>query len=214
MKCPGGGDTRIGFLIQKPMRPNDLDYQESDAQYTRRSVGAVLQAPNPEQEFHVFCARYWPDDYDTDIDDETCVFDEWDKQLAPSSALLNEYDEDEPWSEWAEQYVWQVGEETIIRRAAQHAEAAGDRDVVFVCYEPDSARPRCHTFTILSVLEGQRQTGLNDFLNHEQDVPSDEPADSNTETCPDGEEWCGGPEGDTLPCFNCFDPDQKYDVGR
>lgn len=25
-------------------------------------------------------------------------------------------------------------------------------------------------------------------------------------------ESCSGPEGDTLPCFACFDPDREYDV--
>jgi len=30
--------------------------------------------------------------------------------------------------------------------------------------------------------------------------------DDGTATCPNGETWCDGPEGDDLPCFPCFDP--------
>lgn len=33
------------------------------------------------------------------------------------------------------------------------------------------------------------------------------------QTCPNGEERCGGPDGDDLPCVQCFDPEQDYDVG-
>jgi len=33
------------------------------------------------------------------------------------------------------------------------------------------------------------------------------------QTCPNGEEWCDGPDGDELPCFPCFDPEQDYNVG-
>lgn len=25
-------------------------------------------------------------------------------------------------------------------------------------------------------------------------------------------EWCDGPDSDTLPCFACFDSDRSYDV--
>jgi hypothetical protein len=33
-------------------------------------------------------------------------------------------------------------------------------------------------------------------------------------TCPNGETWCNGPDGDDLPCFDCFDPEQDYNVGE
>lgn len=183
--------------------------------YTRKSVGSVIRAPDPNSEFYVLVARYWPNNYDPEIGEEKCVFDRWDLELAPSLPLIREYDEEKTvWSEWARQYVAEVGEDTIRHRAAKHAEDAGDRDVVFVCYEPDSVRPRCHTFTILSVLEGQQQTALDDFVQRpttgegdegENDVPEDE-------TCPHGYEWCPGPDGDSLPCFECFDPSKDYDV--
>lgn len=32
-------------------------------------------------------------------------------------------------------------------------------------------------------------------------------------TCPNDETWCGGPTGEDLPCFECFDPDREYNVG-
>lgn len=38
--------------------------------------------------------------------------------------------------------------------------------------------------------------------------------DEEDDTCPNGEEWCDGPNGDDLPCFDCFDPEQDYSVGR
>ena len=183
--------------------------------YTRKSVGSVIHAPDPDSEFYVFVARYWPSNYDPEIGEEECVFDRWDLELAPSPSLIREYDEETTgWSEWARQYVAEIGEDTILRRAAKHAEDAGERNVVFVCYESDSVRPRCHTFTILSVLEGRQQTALDDFLQQtdsnarterENDCPEDQ-------TCPNGCEWCPGPDGDSLPCFECFDPSRDYDV--
>lgn len=38
--------------------------------------------------------------------------------------------------------------------------------------------------------------------------------DEEDDTCPNGEEWCDGPTGDDLPCFDCFDPEQDYNVGQ
>ena len=38
--------------------------------------------------------------------------------------------------------------------------------------------------------------------------------DEKNDTCPNGEGWCDGPTGDDLPCFDCFDPEQDYNVGR
>lgn len=26
-------------------------------------------------------------------------------------------------------------------------------------------------------------------------------------------EWCDGPKSETLPCFECFDPDREYESG-
>jgi hypothetical protein len=38
-----------------------------------------------------------------------------------------------------------------------------------------------------------------------------EKADGNqTNSCDN--DWCDGPQSDTLPCFECFDPSQDYDV--
>lgn len=33
------------------------------------------------------------------------------------------------------------------------------------------------------------------------------------DTCPNGEEWCDGSNGDELPCFGCFDPSRNYGYG-
>jgi len=37
--------------------------------------------------------------------------------------------------------------------------------------------------------------------------------DEEDDTRPNSEEWCDGPTGDDLPCFECYDPDQDYAVG-
>ena len=132
--------------------------------FSRKSVGHVLRAPMPDHEFYVFVARYWPEFIEADEGDvDATPFDRWDQDLAPSPALIEEYDPTEPWAAWARQYIAEVGRETIHRRAAHHAEAAGDRTVVFVCYEGEDQHPRCHTWSILDVLAGQRQTGLNEY---------------------------------------------------
>jgi len=26
-------------------------------------------------------------------------------------------------------------------------------------------------------------------------------------------DWCDGPQGDAIPCFDCFDPSREYDPG-
>jgi len=38
--------------------------------------------------------------------------------------------------------------------------------------------------------------------------------DDEDDTCQNDEGWCAGPNGDDLPCFECFDPEQDYNVGR
>ena len=30
------------------------------------------------------------------------------------------------------------------------------------------------------------------------------PQSDEADTCPNGEEWCPGPDGDSLPCFDCY----------
>lgn len=52
---------------------------------------------------------------------------------------------------------------------------------------------------------GRANVTLSEFLD--ESIPDED------ETCPNGEKWCEGPEGDNLPCFECFDPEQNYDVG-
>jgi hypothetical protein len=38
---------------------------------------------------------------------------------------------------------------------------------------------------------------------YEQATLKEESTDTE-ETCPGGETWCDGPDGDALPCFECF----------
>jgi hypothetical protein len=33
--------------------------------------------------------------------------------------------------------------------------------------------------------------------------------DSDSESCPNGEQWCPGRSGDQLPCFDCFERDAR-----
>jgi hypothetical protein len=51
----------------------------------------------------------------------------------------------------------------------------------------------------------KRTARLTDFCDDDSTVEAD--------TCPNGDEWCDGPDGDDLPCFACFDPDKDYNVG-
>ena len=53
---------------------------------------------------------------------------------------------------------------------------------------------------------GRAVTTIDQFI--------DADTDAKEETCPNGETWCDGPEGDNLPCFECFDSEQEYNVGR
>jgi hypothetical protein len=40
------------------------------------------------------------------------------------------------------------------------------------------------------------------------EAPAEEP-----DTCPNGEEWCPGPDADELPCFECFEvADERGDA--
>ena len=50
-----------------------------------------------------------------------------------------------------------------------------------------------------------RTAKLSDFCS---DVSADK-----VDTCPNYDKWCDGPDGDELPCFDCFDPDRDYNVG-
>lgn len=45
-----------------------------------------------------------------------------------------------------------------------------------------------------------------------EDTRDDAPAliEAEREECPNGEEWCPGPDGDSLPCFACFElPEER-----
>jgi hypothetical protein len=44
-------------------------------------------------------------------------------------------------------------------------------------------------------------------------LQSDEQSATNDDTCPNGEEWCPGPDGEDLPCFDCFEvADERGDA--
>jgi len=51
-----------------------------------------------------------------------------------------------------------------------------------------------------------RKTTFDEFC-HSESVEEED-------TCPSDETWCDGPNGDDLPCFGCFDPEQDYNVGN
>lgn len=38
--------------------------------------------------------------------------------------------------------------------------------------------------------------------------------EDNDETDSCDKDWCGGPESETLPCFECFDPAREYATKR
>lgn len=176
--------------------------------FRRKSISHVQNAPDPKNEYYVIVTQGYPKFTGSMAENE---FHEYDPSLAPSYDLMEEYDENCDWDEWAAKYINEVGRDYIHRRASEHAETAGKRDVVFCCYEPDSDFPRCHTFTILEILGGERPTTLSDFAAHS--TTEVEETDSSTSTvspwrCVEENDWCPGPgavaTGEELPCFPCY----------
>lgn len=76
-------------------------------------------------------------------------FHAYDDTLAPTWGLMNKYDSMER-RDWHERFAAQAGHDYIASRALDHAEDAGDKRVVFLCYEDDDED--CHTWTLLDVL--------------------------------------------------------------
>ena len=106
--------------------------------FTRRSVGDVIENPR-EDEFYVLVMRYVPMEIrrrGLKIDE---VFDEWDRNLAPSPNLLKWWRETprtpEHWKEYERRYLEEAFPRLIRSKAEMHKGTAKGKKVVFVCRE-------------------------------------------------------------------------------
>lgn len=125
-----------------------------DIRVIRRSIREVLADPHPG-EYRVMTTRYYPRWIGKPV--EATPYHRRDPELSPSRDLMAQYDDDGPFRPWAEAFVEEVGEDTIVNRIETYkaeAAAAGKDTVVLSCYEP-SSDPRCHVEALLSVYRGE-----------------------------------------------------------
>jgi len=151
----GGSDTEDDDMT------HDID--PADVAVERRSIGSILHGPR-DNEFYVMATRGYPGWLDEELPETP--FHRRDKSLAPSSKLMAEYDEDDPWQEWADKFTAEVGRGYIRQRVAElkeDAAAAGKDTLVLSCFESKDEYPKCHVWTILDVLEGEEQSSLSDW---------------------------------------------------
>ena len=122
----------------------------------RRSVRDVIENRR-EDEFYVLVMRYVPMEIRRRGLRIKEVFDEWDRELAPSPELLRWWKKEPPtaerWKEYRRRYLQEVPPELIMRKAEVHRESAKGKRVVFVCREEDWEYPYCHTWIMLDVLK-------------------------------------------------------------
>lgn len=122
--------------------------------FTRRSIERVRENPNHDDEYYALVVRGYPR-YVGAMDSPDNPFDVYDQSLSPCSELLAEYD-DRDLDAWHRAFEAEVGRDHVLDRASQLRTDAGEKTVVFCCYEPDDED--CHTYTLLDVLEDQYGT--------------------------------------------------------
>lgn len=125
----------------------------------RKSVKEVLESPQPN-EYYVLVTRYYPMEFrkrglqlkDTPIDD-------WDRDLAPSKALLKDYKNGLiDWEGYTKRFLGEVPAQLMRRKQSVFKVDAKDKEVVLVCVEEEKDYPKCHTWIILEkLLESKTQ---------------------------------------------------------
>jgi len=128
-------------------------------EFKRRSARDVIENPR-EDEFYVLVSRYVPPanrKYGVRVlKEKGGVYDEWDRDLAPSPDLLRWWKSgprtSERWEEYKRRYLTEVPPSLIRRKADIYREWAKGKKVVLVCIEEDWEYPYCHTWIILDVL--------------------------------------------------------------
>ena len=147
--------TRLHVLESTP---KERYRKASSKQFERRSVRDVIENPR-EDEFYVLVMRYVPMEIRRRGLKIKEVFDEWDRDLAPSPSLIRRWKKEPPtrqrWKEYTRRYLEEVPPVLIRRKAEVHKESAKGRKVFFVCKEEDWEHPYCHIWIILDVLKGK-----------------------------------------------------------
>jgi len=120
----------------------------------RKSVREVIENPQ-EDEYYVLVTRYYPmylRMFGMKLD--SSPFATWDRELAPSKDLLWDYKYRRlSWQEYTVRFKKEVPLSLIKERLEIHIENAGNKTVVLVCIEENDKFPKCHTWTILAMLD-------------------------------------------------------------
>ena len=130
-------------------------YVHQRGQFKRRSVRDVIENPG-EDEFTVLVMRYVPMEIRRRGLKIREVFEEWDRDLAPSPNLIRWWKEGsrtaERWKEYQRRYLKEVSPTLIKTKTETYRERARGKEIVLVCREEDSEYPYCHTWIILNVI--------------------------------------------------------------
>ena len=148
------------FAIDRSKAERSSTRYVPSLRFRRRSVRDVLE-DHREDEFYVLVMRYVPIEIRRHRLKVREVFDEWDRDLAPSPNLIRWWKEGprtpERWKEYEKRHLKEVPPALIERKADIHKGLANERKVVFVCREEDWEYPYCHTWIILNVIEREKR---------------------------------------------------------
>jgi len=132
----------------------------------RKSIREVVEDPQPD-EYYVLVTRYYPMELrKRGLKLADSPVDVWDRDLAPSKALLRAFKTTKEIEEQHEGYskldaseiAWKLYEKSfrmeispdfVLERLAKHKKDAKGKTVVLVCIEEDSEYPKCHTWLLL-----------------------------------------------------------------
>jgi len=115
----------------------------------RKSIRQVVEDPQPN-EYYVLVTRYYPMELrKRGLKLAESPIDAWDRDLAPSKALLKDVKTDHiGWDEYQRRFRIEIPRDFVLRRLAQHKKDAKGKTVVLVCIEENS-NPFCHTWLLL-----------------------------------------------------------------
>lgn len=117
----------------------------------RKSIRQVVEDPQPD-EYYVLVTRYYPMELrKRRIKLADSPLDVWDRDLAPSKALLFGVQTNQiGWAEYEKRFRMEIPTDFVLKRLAKHKKDAKGKTVVLVCIEEDSEYPRCHTWLLLN----------------------------------------------------------------
>lgn len=122
----------------------------------RKSIGEVLENPK-DDEFYILTTRHYPQKLrynGLSLDDEENPIDKWDKCIAPSKRLIDDWRNDRiSWDEYVERYIDEKTETFITGKKRMYGLQAGEKEPVLVCVEGEEKYPHCHTWIILEEVD-------------------------------------------------------------